>query len=204
MTPTVPLTANQENFTGLFTIVAFTAKMSAETISTKASKADSCQVCFKQCETLTCSACKAAWYCSRSCQRKDWKSHRQQCRAVQKENRTKSDVNLRAHGNRIPVSNAMSELQALIGGMSVKEAAETFHRTNDELDRLHVQIRNEEDKLEQKSRMERIQSLVKIEESHDEKVHLNKEIKARFFPTTSLLRNDISNDKHGENEKTDS
>jgi HECT-like Ubiquitin-conjugating enzyme (E2)-binding/MYND finger len=39
-----------------------------------------CQVCRKQCRLLRCQKCQAAWYCSVSCQRHDWKAqHRRSC-----------------------------------------------------------------------------------------------------------------------------
>lgn len=37
-----------------------------------------CRVC-QQTATYRCSKCRQAWYCSRACQVKDWKEHKQQC-----------------------------------------------------------------------------------------------------------------------------
>ena len=39
-----------------------------------------CVTCRQQCAALCCAACKAVYYCSRACQRMDWKSsHRNVC-----------------------------------------------------------------------------------------------------------------------------
>eukprot|EP01117_Protostelium_nocturnum_P000366 TRINITY_DN10426_c0_g1_i1.p1 TRINITY_DN10426_c0_g1~~TRINITY_DN10426_c0_g1_i1.p1 ORF type:complete len:300 (-),score=79.92 TRINITY_DN10426_c0_g1_i1:132-1031(-) len=42
----------------------------------------SCQVCRKN-ATNKCSVCKSAWYCSRECQKKDFKDHKIKCKTVQ-------------------------------------------------------------------------------------------------------------------------
>ena len=44
---------------------------------------DTCQVCLKECKALRCTKCRKAYYCSVSCQSKDWKAgHRRICQAV--------------------------------------------------------------------------------------------------------------------------
>ncbi|GAV76217.1 SET domain-containing protein/zf-MYND domain-containing protein [Cephalotus follicularis] len=41
-----------------------------------------CHFCFAVTEVKMCSACHYVWYCSRECQKLDWKLHRLECRAL--------------------------------------------------------------------------------------------------------------------------
>jgi hypothetical protein len=46
-----------------------------------------CAACFtKREKLLKCGACQSMWYCSSECQKKDWKSHKQLCKAIKKVN----------------------------------------------------------------------------------------------------------------------
>ena len=38
-----------------------------------------CNFCQTEAGPNSCSRCKAAWYCGRECQRKDWKEHKKHC-----------------------------------------------------------------------------------------------------------------------------
>jgi len=43
-----------------------------------------CAVCakYKSGEQKRCAKCKARWYCSEACQKKDWSEHKQNCKAT--------------------------------------------------------------------------------------------------------------------------
>ncbi|KAJ7336069.1 hypothetical protein OS493_013447 [Desmophyllum pertusum] len=40
---------------------------------------DSCYICEKEGDVKRCSGCQHAYYCSRTCQRKDWRRHKRHC-----------------------------------------------------------------------------------------------------------------------------
>eukprot|EP00033_Pygsuia_biforma_P002520 GCRY01002791.1.p1 GENE.GCRY01002791.1~~GCRY01002791.1.p1 ORF type:complete len:120 (-),score=11.00 GCRY01002791.1:69-392(-) len=42
---------------------------------------NSCEVCGKTEDLLSCARCRLVQYCSRECQKKDWKQHKPQCMA---------------------------------------------------------------------------------------------------------------------------
>ncbi|KAL7155955.1 hypothetical protein ABFS83_03G110900 [Erythranthe nasuta] len=43
-----------------------------------------CEWCFSSSNIKACSACHAVWYCSRECQKSDWKLHRAECKSLSK------------------------------------------------------------------------------------------------------------------------
>eukprot|EP01083_Nonionella_stella_P112031 329069_1 len=45
----------------------------------------SCATCHKAGATSRCTACKCTYYCSRDCQRKDWKQHKRICKMLKEE-----------------------------------------------------------------------------------------------------------------------
>eukprot|EP01083_Nonionella_stella_P157574 511701_1 len=45
----------------------------------------SCAKCNKAGATAVCGACKCTYYCSRDCQRKDWKQHKRICKMLKEE-----------------------------------------------------------------------------------------------------------------------
>ena len=38
-----------------------------------------------------CAGCKSVWYCGPACQKKDWKEHRPDCKAIRKERKEKGE-----------------------------------------------------------------------------------------------------------------
>jgi hypothetical protein len=49
-----------------------------------------CSFCGKTCETSACGNCRASFYCSRECQKGDWKMHKKVCKSY-KENKEHHD-----------------------------------------------------------------------------------------------------------------
>lgn len=67
---------------------------------------------------LRCSRCRSHWYCSKACQKKDWKRHKKICQKIAPHRAAQE---------------AWNELQQLIQFTSHQDAAEAFHRTNDKI-----------------------------------------------------------------------
>ena len=68
------------------------SKTSAKKTTTETEKSESeklqvptgdCNVCDKLAKNL-CSACKFVFYCGRDCQKKDWNSHKEDCKTFAK------------------------------------------------------------------------------------------------------------------------
>ena len=43
---------------------------------------DICSQCQKTAKTKACTACRAVYYCCKECQKKHWKEHKFQCKAL--------------------------------------------------------------------------------------------------------------------------
>ncbi len=83
-----------------------------------------CQHCKKTCRLLQCARCRSVFYCSRECQKQDWKAgHRKQCRAMEAANMSTASA-------------AWHELQDFLRGLSLSKADENFHKATREVERL--------------------------------------------------------------------
>ncbi|KAJ7513608.1 hypothetical protein O6H91_23G006300 [Diphasiastrum complanatum] len=59
----------------------------------KESRGARCDSCFVQAKSLKrCSACKHVWYCSSTCQKKEWKLHQDECKAINEVKRRKDQT----------------------------------------------------------------------------------------------------------------
>jgi hypothetical protein len=117
---------------------------------------DKCHYCRKICKPLRCSQCKITKYCSKSCQKKDWKSsHRLQCRNQSTSSGILKDQNSSINGpvnrpfkkcvNENDVKKAASELICLMSNISVQDASENFHKASDEITRMRFKKDDNED-----------------------------------------------------------
>ncbi len=79
---------------------------------------------------LRCSKCKSRWYCSRKCQKKDWKTHKKPCELYLQQKKAAS---------------AWNELQDIVSNASTAEATEAFHRANDEISEIWRQEKHSPD-----------------------------------------------------------
>lgn len=43
---------------------------------------ETCTVCKKEADTKRCAKCKTQWYCSRDCQKTDWRNHKKDCARI--------------------------------------------------------------------------------------------------------------------------
>eukprot|EP01083_Nonionella_stella_P157575 511704_1 len=55
----------------------------------------SCAKCNKTGATAVCGACKCTYYCSRDCQRKDWKQHKKICKMIKEQGQQKTNTTKR-------------------------------------------------------------------------------------------------------------
>jgi len=115
---------------------------------------DKCHYCRNICKPLRCSQCKITKYCSKSCQKKDWKSsHRLQCRnqssGISRDQNPSinSPVNrpFKNFVNENDVKKAASELIGLMSNISVQDASENFHKASDEITRMRFKKDDDED-----------------------------------------------------------
>jgi hypothetical protein len=65
-----------------------------------------------------CTSCQKQWYCSRECQKKDWKRHRTECRPLRE---------------KPSAQEAWQELEQILRSTSVAKATEGYHRASDEI-----------------------------------------------------------------------
>ena len=94
-----------------------------------------CDYCTNKCQTLLrCTRCRQAHYCSKTCQRSDWKVHKRVCTPVPHPN--DGDKTTTTQPKKPTAIEAARELSALLGGLSIGEATERYHRANDEVKRL--------------------------------------------------------------------
>lgn len=109
-----------------------------------------CHYCHKVCQPQRCSRCKKVYYCSKSCQKSDWKlSHRRVCSSSS----SSSSSSLLLNGDsststlckentttitdeETHVQRAAEELSHLLGDLSLDQMVEQFHRASDEIRRL--------------------------------------------------------------------
>ena len=134
-------------------------KVKNETISVSD---EICHYCFKEGETLRCSKCKITRYCSKLCQKRHWKVHKVSCLG----NTTKAKASDDSSQHYKPIAtcknvnsakdikgaaHASFELENMIGKMSMQDMIESYHRANDEVERLkafqsslHTQVPDKE------------------------------------------------------------
>ena len=56
----------------------------------EAASADTCEVCGRVAKVQVCTACKCVAYCSRPCQKRDWPTHKNMCKAMRAMRKTKA------------------------------------------------------------------------------------------------------------------
>ena len=56
----------------------------------EAASADTCEVCGRVAKVQVCTACKCVAYCSRPCQKRDWPTHKNACKALRAMRKTKT------------------------------------------------------------------------------------------------------------------
>ena len=84
---------------------------------------------------LRCTQCKSAWYCSRDCQKKDWKQHKKACKASTNEHQK--------------AFAAWNELQEILKSTRADEAAAAFHRASDEIAALQAKAKTQESQAQE-------------------------------------------------------
>lgn len=97
-------------------------EMKESEISAGESTRNACPVCQARARDggsslLRCVRCRSQWYCSRECQRKDWRKHKYICYQRSQQN----------------AFEAWNELREIVMETSAGEAAAAFHRANDEI-----------------------------------------------------------------------
>ena len=104
-------------------------------------KAKVCNACLAtlQKNAYKCSACKSVYYCSKQCQRKNWKQHKSYCRTKQKSKR-QGRQEKEAHQNH-QVLWAASELHNLVSDISLADAIEKYHRAQDDIKNLKSNLK---------------------------------------------------------------
>ena len=96
-----------------------------------------CNACLSTLESrkaYKCSACKSVNYCSKSCQRRDWKQHKSFCKRKQQALRSEDPQQQQ-------VLWASSELNKLVLNTSLDEALEKYHRAQDDIENLHSNLK---------------------------------------------------------------
>ncbi|XP_041358662.1 uncharacterized protein LOC121375303 [Gigantopelta aegis] len=89
----------------------------------------SCSFCSKQTNLLRCSACHVAVYCSKECQRKHWKSHKDQCKKIQEQTGAREGQNKSTKSHKT-IDNH-NDPRGTSSGSRSTETSKTFDNHND-------------------------------------------------------------------------
>jgi hypothetical protein len=120
-------------------------------MNSNSSAEDKCHYCLKECKLLRCSQCKITKYCSKSCQKKDWKSsHRLQCikfkpiDEIASTSSTNPSFEVQHPVHEKDAKKAAAELMGLVSSMKVQEATEQFYKVSDEITSTRIRLNREE------------------------------------------------------------
>jgi len=119
-----------------------------------------CQVCGDKTVTA-CTGCRRVFYCSRTCQRKDWKSHKMDCEAsLQKDARREAVQKTSANGTDASVKNPSPKQQ-----QEVLNDIAAQHSNNAQVDGAQeTNVRHEIDDEGAKNMLNKLQACVKADQ----------------------------------------